>query len=148
MRMTQTTLHEDEVTVMGLSEYRFEMLRKDGEFIVYRGYHRRQSDASPSSILGTTPVSERPALASLRRIEHEYSFRAELGPGWAVRPLALAPHEGRTMLTFTDPDGESLDRLLGRSMELTQFLRSDISVSVALGQPSTGGSEYAYSVGC
>lgn len=28
---------------MGLSEYRFEMLRKDGEFIVYRCYHRRQS---------------------------------------------------------------------------------------------------------
>ena len=133
---------------MDLSDYTFEMLRKDGEFIVYRGHHRRQSDASPASILGMTPVSERPALASLRRMEHEYSFRAELDPRWAVRPLALAPHEGRTMLAFTDPGGEPLDRLLGRPMELTQFLHSAISVSVALGQPSSGGSEYAYSVGC
>src|SRR5271155_1432871 len=93
MRMTQTALHEDEVTVMDLSAYRFEKLRKDGEFIVYRGYHRRQSDASPSSILGMTPVSERTALASLRRIEHDYLFRAERNHDRAARLLALAPHE-------------------------------------------------------
>ena len=119
---------------MELSEYMLETLRKDGEFIVYRGHHRRQTDASPPSILVMTPVSERPALGSLRRMEHEYSLRAELDPGWAVRPLALAPHKGRTMLVLTDPGGEPLDRLLGRPMELTQFLRSAVGVSAALGQ--------------
>jgi hypothetical protein len=125
MSMTEaiTKLNEDEATVMELSEYTFETLRKDGEFIVYRGHHRRQTDASPPSILVMTPVSERPARGSLRRMEHEYSLRAELDPGWAVRPLALAPHKGRTMLVLTDPGGEPLDRLLGRPMELTQFLR-------------------------
>ena len=61
-----------------------------------------------------TPVSERPALGSLRRMEHEYSFKAELDPGWALRPLALASHKGRTMLVLTDPGGEPLDRLLGK----------------------------------
>src|SRR4029453_9301788 len=119
---------------MELSEYMLETLRKDGEFILYRGHHRRQTDASPPSILVMTPVLERPALGSLRRIEHEYSLRAELDPGWAVRPVALAPHKGRTMLVLTDPGGEPLDRLLGAPMELTEFLRLAISSSTALGQ--------------
>src|SRR5882762_2290786 len=119
---------------MELSEYTFETLRKDGEFIVYRGHHRRQTDASPPSILVMTPVSERPALGSLRRMEHEYSLRADLDAGWAVCPLALAPHKGRTMLVLTDPGGEPLDRLPGRPMELTQFLRLAVCLSAAVGQ--------------
>src|SRR5262245_28968829 len=119
---------------MELSAYTFETLRRDGEFIVYRGYHRRQTDASPPSILVMTPVLERPALASLRRMENEYSFKAELDPGWAVRPLALVSHEGRTMLVLTDPGGEPLERLLGQPMELTQFLRSAVGLSAALSQ--------------
>ena len=99
---------------MELSEYMLETLRKDGEFILYRGQHQRPADGSPPSILVMTSVLERPALGSLRRMEHEYSLRAELDPGWAVRALALAPHMGRTMLVLTDPGGEPLDRLLGR----------------------------------
>jgi serine/threonine protein kinase len=116
------------------SEYTFETLRKDGEFILYRGQHQRQTDASPPSILVVTPVSERPALGSLRRMEHEYSLRAEHDSAWAVCPLALAPHKGRTMLVLTDPGGEPLDRLLGRPMELIQFLRLAIGLSAALGR--------------
>ena len=123
---------------MELLEYTFETLRKDGEFIVYRGHHRRPANGSPPSILVMTPVSERPALGSLRRMEHEYSLRAELDPGWAVRPLALAPHKGRTMLVLTDPGGEPLDRMLGRPMELTQFLRPAVGVSAALAQTVCG----------
>ena len=38
------------------------------------------------------------------------------------------------MLVLTDPGGEPLDRLLGRPMELTQFLRLAVGVSAALGQ--------------
>src|SRR5258706_7415840 len=119
---------------MDLSEYTFETVRKDGEFIVYRGQHRRQTDVSPPSILVMTPVSERPALGSLRRMEHEYSLRADLDSGWAVCPVALAPHKGRTMLVLTDPGGEPLDRLPGKPMELTHFLRLAIGLSVAVGQ--------------
>ncbi len=119
---------------MELSAYTFEALRRDGEFILYRGDHRRQTDASPPSVLAITPVLERPALASLRRMEHEYSLRADLDPGWAVRPLALASHEGRTMLVLNDPGGEPLDRLLGKPMELTEFLRPAVGLSAALRQ--------------
>src|SRR5262249_21002081 len=70
----------------------------------------------------------------LRRMEHEYALRAELDPGWAARPLALAPHQGRTMLVLEDPGGEPLDRLLGRPMESAPFLRFAIGLSSALGQ--------------
>src|SRR5262245_60292835 len=119
---------------MDLSTYTFEALRRDGEFILYRGDHRRQTDASPPSILAMTPVLERPASASLSRMEHEYSLKAELDPGWAARPLALASHEGRTMLVLTDPGGEPLDRLLGKPMELPQFLRAAVGMSAALSQ--------------
>src|SRR5262245_15131794 len=119
---------------MELSEYMFETLRRDGEFIVYRGHHRRQTDGSPPSILAMTPVLERPALARLRRMEREYSFKVELDPGWAVRPLAVASHEGRTMLRLTDPGGEPLDGLLGKPMELLEFLPPAIAISAALRQ--------------
>jgi hypothetical protein len=115
-----------------LSEYTLEplYLYKDGEFILYRGQDRRQRDASSPSILVVTPVSERPAVGSLSRMEQEYSLRAELDPAWAVRPLALAPHKGRTMLVLADPGGEPLDRLLG----MEQFLRLAVGLSAALGQ--------------
>ncbi len=119
---------------MELSEYTFETLRRDGEFVVYRGHRRRQTDASPSSVLAVTPVLERPASASLKRMEHEYSFKADLDPGWAARPLALVSHEGRTMLVLTDPGGELLDRLLGKPMEATEFLRLAVGLSAALSQ--------------
>ena len=119
---------------MDLLEYTLETIRKDEEFILYRGRQRDQADASPASILAVTPVLEHFALGSLRRMEHEYSFRADLDSAWAVCPLALAPHKGRTMLVLTDPGGEPLDRLLGRPTELTEFLRLAIGLSAALGQ--------------
>jgi len=118
---------------MELSEYMLKPLRKDGEFILYRGQHRRQTGAStPPSILAVAPVSERPALASLRRMEHEYSFREELDPAWAVRPIALSQHEGQMMLVLENPGGEPLDRVIQGPIELTQFLRFGIGLATAL----------------
>ena len=113
-------------------EYSLETIRNYGEFILYRG--RRQTDETPSSVLALTPASEPPPLACLRRMENEYSLRTDLDPGWAVSPLALVPYKERTMLVLTDPGGEPLDRLLGRPMELTQFLRFAIGLATALGQ--------------
>ena len=106
---------------MELSEYLLETLCEDGEFILYRGQHHSRIGEVLPPVLVVAPVSERPALRSLQRIEHEYALRAELDPGWAVRPFALAPHQGRTMLVLTDPGGEPLDRLLGRPMESAPF---------------------------
>jgi serine/threonine protein kinase len=119
---------------MDLSEYILEMLRQDGEFILYRGRHRRPGEVNLPTTLLVTPLAEHPALASLRRLEQEYSLRAELDPGWAAQPLALVWHQGRTMLVLADPGGEPLDRLLGSPLELTTFLRLAVRLSAALGR--------------
>jgi PAS domain S-box-containing protein len=119
---------------MELSEYLLEILRQDGEFILYRGRHRRRGEVNPPSILLLTSLAEHPAQASLRRMEQEYSLRAQLDPGWAAQPLALVAHQGRTWLVLADPGGEPLDRLLGTPLELTLFLRVAVRLSAALGR--------------
>ena len=117
---------------MELADYVLETLRQEGEFILYRGQHRRHTDASPPSILALTSVSEHPALGSLRRLEHEYALRAELDPAWAVRPRARTRHNGREILVLTDPGGEPLDRQLGRPMAVPQCLCLAIGLAAAL----------------
>ena len=87
-----------------------------------------------TSVLVLAPASERPAPATIARLEHEYSLRDQLESDWAIRPLALNHHSGRPMLILEDPGGEPLDRLMGRPMELGRFLRVAISLSHALGK--------------
>jgi hypothetical protein len=104
-------------TVIELSRYVFETLRRDEEFAFCRG---RNDDGELATILSLTPVSEHPVQGILERLEHEYALRDELDSGWAARPLALAHHVGRSTLILKDPGGEPLDRLLGRPMELAR----------------------------
>src|SRR5260221_1622707 len=117
-----------------LSGYVLETLRKGAEFILYRGRQR----GNPSPVLVLAPISEQPAPASLRRLEHEYSLAAELDPAWAAQPLALTRHEGRPILVLSDPGGEPMDRTLdrsqGRPLELTRCLRVAIGLATAVGQ--------------
>ena len=120
--------------VMELSELKLETLRQDGEFILYRGRHRRQTDATPPPILVLTPAMEHPAPGCLRRMEHEFSLKAELDPAWAVRPLALTQEQDRSFLLLDDPGAEPLDLLLEEPMELGQLLRFAIGLSAALVQ--------------
>ena len=67
-----------------LSRYVFEVLRKDEEFILYRGQNR--DDAS--RVLVLSPAGQSPTLEILNRLEHEYSLKGELCPTWAARPSA------------------------------------------------------------
>jgi PAS domain S-box-containing protein len=67
-------------------------------------------------------------------LEYQHSLRAELDPSWAVPPVELTQHEGRTALVLDDPGGEPLDRLVGTPMEMGQFLRVAIGVSAAVRQ--------------
>jgi serine/threonine protein kinase len=60
-------------------------------------------------------------------------LRDELDSAWAVRPLALSEHLGRTTLVLEDPGGETLDRLLPGPMEIPQFLRLAVGLATALG---------------
>ena len=113
-----------------LSNYVLEPLRQDQEYVLYRG----RGEGMLPAILVVAPVSDYPAMASLERLEHEYSLRYELVSNWAAVPLALARHEGRTMLVLADPGGEPLDSLVGQALELPRFFRLAVGVSAALGK--------------
>jgi serine/threonine protein kinase len=114
-----------------LSDDVLELLREDEELILYRGHAR---DAEAASVLLLAPTSTHPAPETLKKIEHEYSFRSELDPTWAVRPLALSHCEGRSVLVLENRGGEPLDRLIQGPMELSQFLRLAIGLATALSQ--------------
>ncbi|MDB6157503.1 MAG: histidine kinase [Gammaproteobacteria bacterium] len=120
-----------QAAALELADGRRETLREDGEFGLYRNLCRNPNGTLSSRLL-LIPVREHTAPRSLRRMEHEYSLRDELDSTWAVRPVALAQHQGRPVLVLEDPGGEPLDRLVGAPMELRQFLRLAIGLSAAL----------------
>jgi PAS domain S-box-containing protein len=109
-------------------------LRDDGEFALYRARCRSAGNGSLQPVLVVAPRQEHIAPRSLRRMEHEFLLRTQLDPAWAVRPLALAAHQGRPVLVLEDPGGEPLDRLIGSPMELGLFLRLAVGLSTSLGQ--------------
>src|SRR5467141_4209194 len=114
--------------MIDLAGYELETLRDSGEFVLSRA--RQLGNPVPVLVL----VAERPASASLKRLEHEYALAADLDPKWAARPLALARHHGNTALVLDDSGNEPLDLILSRPLELTRFLRLAISLATALGQ--------------
>ena len=109
---------------MELSSYVFSPLR-EGEFTLYRG-----------SSNGLAPVllvaAEDASLGSFKRLEHEYALKAELDAAWAARPVALCRQNDRMALVLEDPGGEPLDRLLGRPLEVTEFLCIAIPLASAI----------------
>jgi PAS domain S-box-containing protein len=109
-----------------LANYAFSALR-EGEVTLYRG-----SGDGLDPILLVAPVGEDSARESFKRLEHEYALRTLLDPDWAARPVALASRDGRLTLVLEDPGGEPLDRLLGRPMEVTKFLRIAVPLAAAL----------------
>src|SRR5712671_5602867 len=115
---------------MDLSEYVFELVRIDEALALHRG--RRGTPPGAGSILLLRAVSEHPAAATLKRLEHEYALEREPRSAWAAQPVALTEHEGRTTLVLEDPGGESLDGLLRGPMELGLFLRLAVGLASAL----------------
>jgi PAS domain S-box-containing protein len=111
-----------------LSKYVLEALWKDEEFILYRG--RSKDDAS--QVLVLSPVAEYSTPESLKRLEHECSFREELDPRWAARPIAMVRHWDRPVLALEDPGGAPLDQLLGHPLDLASSLRLAIGLSSAI----------------
>src|SRR6202020_83132 len=114
-----------------LSGYEFSPLR-DGELALFRG-----DGAGLRPILLAAAGSS--SRACLTRLEHEYALRAELDAEWAAHPIELSRHQNRVALVLEDPGGAVLDRLLGRPLGITQFLRIAISLAVALRQAHARG---------
>ena len=90
--------------MIDVSSYALESLRQGAKIVLYRG----QRETNPSHILVVAPVLKRPAQGTLRRLEHEYALRTRLDPDWAVVPLDLVSHDGRTVLVLDDPGGQPL----------------------------------------
>ena len=111
-----------------LSRYALKALRKDEEFILYRG----RSRGNASQILVLSPIAKHPPPESLKRLEHECSLREALDPAWCARPIAVARHSDRTVLELEDPGGVPLDQLLGNPLALAPFLRLAVSLSAAI----------------
>src|SRR5271166_2304264 len=112
--------------VVELLRNELQTLREDGEFVLYR------SRAKGGLVLAC--VLEQPTIESLKRLEHEYALKADLETAWAARPVALSRQNDRVALLLEDPGGEPLDRLLGRPLEVSEFLRIAIPLAGALRQ--------------
>jgi serine/threonine protein kinase len=70
----------------------------------------------------------------IQRLEHEYALKSELAADWAARPIALTRYNDRMTLVLEDPSGAPLDRLLGRPLDVSHFLRIAIPLAGALRQ--------------
>jgi PAS domain S-box-containing protein len=107
-----------------LSGYVFSSLR-EGDIALYRG-----------SGNGLTPIllvaAEESSPGYVERLEHEYALKSELDADWAARPAALTHDNGRMTLVLEDPGGTPLDRLLGRPLNVSHFLRIAIPLTGAL----------------
>src|SRR5499427_6464864 len=88
----------EETAMIDLAAYGLEPLHQEGACLLSRGQLRGRRAGMVPSLLVVAPVGDHPTPASLRRLEHEYAVRATLDPAWAVRPLALVPHQGRPVL--------------------------------------------------
>src|SRR6202140_535030 len=107
-----------------LSGYVLSPLR-EGDIALYRG-----------SGNGLAPIllvaAEETSLGCVARLEHEYALKAELDADWAARPVALTHYNDRMALVLEDPGGAPLDRVLGRPMDISRFLRIAIPLVGAL----------------
>jgi PAS domain S-box-containing protein len=107
-----------------LSGYVFAPLR-EGDIALYRGYG---NGLAPILLVAAAETS----LGCVERLEHEYALKAELDADWAARPIALTHHNDRMTLVLEDPGGVPLDRLLGRPLGVSHFLRIAIPLAGAL----------------
>ena len=108
------------------------------EFSSYAFSPLREADISlfRGSGIGLAPIllvaADESSLGCVERLEHEYALRAELDAGWAARPVSLTHDNERMTLVLEDPGGAPLDRLLGRPLDVSHFLRIAISLAGAL----------------
>ena len=107
-----------------LSGYVFAPLR-EGDIALYRG---SGNGVEPILLVG----AEETSLGCVEQLEHEYALKCELDADWAARPIALTHHNDRMALVLEDPGGAPLDRLLGRPLEVSHFLRIAIPLAGAL----------------
>jgi len=108
-----------------------EALWEDGERRFYKIW-RKTTDGTRRPYTAVVPAAEHPTRDSLDRLAHEYELKDQVDAAWAVRPVELVRERGETVLVLEYHDGEPLDRLIGRPMEVGRFLRVATALSTAL----------------
>ena len=114
--------------MMDFSAYEFSSLQ-EGQFTLHRGLSDRLEP-----ILLVACSDEYPSPRSHQRLEHEHALRADLDAEWAARPIELVRREDRLTLVLEDPGGEPLEQMLGRPMDITQFLRVAVALAAVIGR--------------
>src|SRR6202163_1363737 len=113
-----------EALVKELLSYVFSPLR-EGEIALYRG---SGNGLAPILLVAAQETS----LGCVERLQHEYALKAELDADWAARPVALTNYNDRMTLVLEDPGGAPVNQLLGRPLDVSQFLRIAIPLAGAL----------------
>jgi predicted ATPase/signal transduction histidine kinase/serine/threonine protein kinase len=104
-------------------------LHESGTTGVYRA--TRVVDLKP--VILKVLTRKPPRTHELERLKREYEIGASSSARAVVRPLALETIDGMPTLVLEDFGGESLDRLLGREMDVSRFLRLGVAITSALG---------------
>jgi serine/threonine protein kinase len=104
---------------------------EDGDRVFCRAW-RDGADGSRKAVLVVLPAAERPTPDSLNRLAHEYGLKDHLDDTWAALPIALTHYNDRVALVLEDPGGSPVDRLLGRPLNVSEFLRISIPLVEAL----------------
>ena len=112
---------------MDLSGYVLEPLREAPASTLYRG---RRVNSIP--ILVLVPAVGEFGAECARRLEQEFALADLLDPAWATKPIALAQHDGRRVLVLDDCGGRPLGELLGKSLDIKQFLSIAVNLATAL----------------
>ena len=100
--------------MLDLSKNVYETLRRDPDFVLYRG---RNIDGASQTLM-LSPATVNPSSISLGRLEREYSLRQMLNSAWSARPVAMVNYLDRPVLILEDPGGVPLDQLLHQGLDL------------------------------
>jgi hypothetical protein len=103
----------------------FRLAWEDAERTFFRGW-RENPGRDREAVLAVVS-------ANAARLVREYELKDQLDNTWAARPLRLLSEGAHTILILEDPGGEPLDSLLGRPIDLRQFLRLAVGLACAIG---------------
>src|SRR5262245_12344365 len=106
-------------------------LWEDGDRRFYKIW-RESTDGMRHPYLAVLPATDPPTRGCLRRLEHEYELKDHFDAGWALRPLELVRGRGATALVLAYQDGQPLERMIARPIEVAAFLRIAIAMAAAL----------------
>ncbi|HLY87867.1 MAG TPA: AAA family ATPase [Acetobacteraceae bacterium] len=96
----------------------------------------RQDDAQGHAyaFIPVVPDGGHSTIETINRFAHEYELKSYLDREWALPPVAFVRDPARTMLVVDYAGGQPLDHLIGKPMEVGQFLRLAVALSAALGR--------------